>query len=152
MDELNWHILELLQQSGRASYAEIGRQVGLTAPAVTERIQKMEEMGVIKGYRAVIAPEKLGITIRTIIQLQVNRSVFNTTLKKLSDMPEVFDCYRTTGTSSLFLISGFASMQHMERFLNEMLQYGEPVSSIVLSHPISTRVLFARDVERMRNE
>ena len=146
MDELNWRILEVLQQSGRASYAEIGRKVGLTAPAVTERIQKMEDMGVIKGYRVVIDPEKLGISIRTVIQLQVNRSVFNNTLKKLEAFPEIFECYRTTGTSSLFLLAGFTSMHHMERFLNELLQYGEPVSSIILSHPISNKVLFEKDV------
>ena len=131
MDELNWRILEVLQQSGRASYAEIGRIVGLTAPAVTERIQKMEDTGVIKGYRAVIDPEKLGISIRTIIQLQVNRAVFNNTLKKLEALPEIFECYRTTGTSSLFILAGFTSMPHMERFLNELLQHGEPVSSII---------------------
>jgi len=149
MDELNWRILEVLQQSGRASYAEIGRVVGLTAPAVTERIQKMEDMGIITGYKAVIDPEKLGITIRTIIQLQVNRSVFNNTLKKLAALPEIFDCYRTTGTSSLFLLAGFTSMHHMEYFLNELLQHGEPVSSIILSHPISNRVLFQRDLRRV---
>ena len=142
MDELNWRILEVLQESGRASYADIGRSVGLTAPAVKERIHKMEDMGIIKGYRAVIDPEKLGITIRTVIQLQVNRSVFNNTLQKLTALPEIFDCYRTTGTSSLLLLAGFTSMPHMERFLNELLQYGEPVSSIILSHPISNRVLY----------
>lgn len=149
MDELNWRILELLQQSGRASYAEIGRVVGLTAPAVTERIQKMEDMGVITGYKATINAEKLGISVRTIIQLQVNRSVFNNTLKKLAAFPEVFDCYRTTGTSSLFLLAGFTSMHHMEQFLNELLQYGEPVSSIILSHPISNRVLKHKDLKRI---
>ena len=147
MDELNWRILEILQQSGRARYAEIGRIVGLTAPAVTERIQKMEDMGIITGYKAVIDPSKLGIEIRTIIQLQVNRNVFSTTLKKLAACPEVFDCYRTTGTSSLFILAGFTSMAHMERFLNDLLQFGEPVSSIILSHPISNRVMHAKDVE-----
>ncbi len=141
IDELNWRILEILQKRGRASYAEIGREVGLSAPAVTERVQKMEDAGIIQGYQAVIDPEKLGYSIQTIISLQVNRDYFTPTIKKLEALPEVLDCYRTTGTSALILIAAFTSMQHMQTFLDELLQIGEPVSSIVLSHPIRNRVL-----------
>ena len=140
LDDLNWHILEVLQTAGRASYAEIGRAVGLSAPAVAERIQKMEDQGVIRGFKAILDPARLGFSIQTIVQLQVNRDYFETTLERLSSFPEVIDCYRTTGTSSLFLLVVFRSMEHMEDFLNQMLQLGEPVSSIVLSHPISDRI------------
>ena len=147
MDTLNWRILEILQQEGRASYAEIGRIVGLTAPAVKERVQKMEELGIINGYKAIINPEKLGIAIRTVIQFQVSRMVFSSAVKKLAAFPEVFECYRTTGASSLMILAGFTSMHHMERFLNDLLQFGEPVSSIILSHPISNKVLFESDMK-----
>lgn len=140
IDTLSWRILELLQQQGRATYAEIGRVVGLSAPAVAERVQKMEDAGIITGYRATVDPEKLGFAIQTIIQLQVNRDLFASTLKKLEAFDEVLDCYRTTGTSSLFILVAFRSMDHMEQFLNEVLQLGEPVSSIILSHPISGRI------------
>lgn len=139
LDQLNWRILDVLQTQGRASFAEIGRQVGLSAPAVAERIQKMEDSGVIEGYKAVLNPTKLGYSIRTIVQLQVKRDVFETTVEKLSNFPEVLDCYRTTGTSSLLILVAFTSMEHMEAFLNEILQFGEPVSSIILSHPIAGR-------------
>ena len=141
IDGLNWRILEILQKRGRASYAEIGREVGLSAPAVTERVQRMEEAGVIQGYQAVIDPEKLGYPIQTIISLQVNRDYFTPTIKKLEAMPEVLDCYRTTGTSALILIAAFTSMQHMQEVLDELLQMGEPVSSIVLSHPIRQKAI-----------
>ncbi len=100
----------------------------------------MEDAGIITGYRAVIDPVKLGFAIQTIIQLQVNRDLFASTLKKLEAFDEVIDCYRTTGTSSLFMLVAFSSMDHMEQFLNELLQLGEPVSSIILSHPISGRI------------
>ncbi|MFK7844128.1 MAG: Lrp/AsnC family transcriptional regulator [Rhodothermales bacterium] len=139
IDDLNWHILSLLQKQGRASYAEIGRAVGLSAPAVTERVQKMEDAGIIKGYKVVLDPEKLGYNTRSIVHLQVDRNLFDTAIKKLKDMPEVLDCFRTTGTSSLIILAAFTSMHHMEQFLNALLEMGEPVSSIVLSHPISGR-------------
>ncbi len=141
VDGLNWRILEILQKRGRASYAEIGREVGLSAPAVTERVQRMEEAGIINGYQAVVDPEKLGYAIQTIISLQVNRDYFTPTIKKLEAMPEVLDCYRTTGTSALILIAAFTSMQHMQEVLDELLQMGEPVSSIVLSHPIRQKAI-----------
>lgn len=143
IDALNWRILEVLQKQGRATYAEIGRLVGLSAPAVKERVLKMEDAGIIQGYRAVLNPEKIGYPIQTIIQLQVNRDRFAAALKILQAMPEVIDCYRTTGTSALFMIVAFKSMHHMEEFLNEVMQIGEPVSSIVLSHPISGHVFNA---------
>lgn len=148
LDDMNWRILEMLQKTGRASFAEIGRAVGLSAPAVKERVQKMEDEGLIQGYQVVLDPEKLGFPIRTIVQLQVNRNLFPAAIKALQAKPEVIDCYRTTGTSSLLMVTAFTSMHHMEEFLNEMLHFGEPVSSIVLSHPVSQHIYRQRDTRR----
>ncbi|MEM8488178.1 MAG: Lrp/AsnC family transcriptional regulator [Bacteroidota bacterium] len=140
MDELNGRILAHLQKQGRASYAQIGRSVGLSAPAVKERVQKMEDAGIITGYRAMVDPEKIGYTTRSIVHLQVDRNLFGPAIKKLDAMPEVLECYRTTGTSSLIMLTTFSSMAHMEQFLNRLMEIGEPVSSVVLSHPIKGKI------------
>ena len=140
LDDLGWRILEALQENARMSYSELGRQVGLSAPAVAERIQKMEETGIILGYRAVVAPRPIGYSIQTIVQLQVTRDHFIEVIDHLKSMPEVLECHRTTGTSSLVLKVALTSIAHMESFLNELLRFGEPVSSIVLSTPIPQRI------------
>ncbi|MFQ5568369.1 MAG: Lrp/AsnC family transcriptional regulator [Rhodothermales bacterium] len=140
LDDLGWKILEALQDNARLSYSEIGRHVGLSSPAVAERVQKMEEQGIIAGYRAVVAPEHIGLPILTIVHLQVNRDQFTEVIARLRTLPEVLECHRTTGTSSLVMKVALTSIAHMESFLNELLRFGEPVSSIVLSTPIRERI------------
>lgn len=140
LDDLGWSILKALQTNARMSFSELGRRVGLSAPAVADRVQKMEEAGIIQGYRAIIAPDKIGLPILSIVHLQVERDQFKEAIDKLNGLPEVLECHRTTGTSSLIIKVAVASIAHMETLLNEMLSLGEPVSSLVLSSPIQERI------------
>ena len=139
LDEINWHILEILQEEARLSYAAIGRRVGLSAPAVAERVQKMEEAGVIRGYRADVDPAEVGLPIQTFIHLQVEREQFLEVIDVLREFPEVLECHRATGSSSLIVRVAVASIGHMEGLIDRLLRYGEPVSQVILSSPIERR-------------
>ena len=70
LDQTDWRILAALQQDGRMSFAELGRTVAMSASAVTERVRRLEELGVISGYRAVVAPERVGLHIMAIVRLR----------------------------------------------------------------------------------
>ena len=140
LDDIGWHILEILQEDARLSYAEIGRRVGLTPPAVAERVQKMESAGVIRGYRAVVDPAQIGLPIQTFVHLQVERAQFREVIEVLRGFDEVLECHRATGSSSLIVRVAVSSIAHMERLLDRLLRYGEPVSSVILSTPIQRRV------------
>lgn len=147
LDELDWKILDALQHDARLSYSEIGRRVGLSAPAVSERVKKMEDAGIITGYRAVVDPEQIGLPIKVFIHLQVDRDRFSEVVDRVRDFPEVLECHRTTGRSSLILKVAVSSIDHMEALIDELMRFGEPVSSIVLSTPIRQRT-FHRPAEQ----
>jgi Lrp/AsnC family transcriptional regulator, leucine-responsive regulatory protein len=141
IDDLNWQILNELQCNARATYAEIGKVVGLTAPAVAQRIQKMEDEGVITGYHAAIDLEKIGLGIVVIIQMGQLKCETSTVVKALEAMPEIIECYTTTGSTCLFLKAAVPSVRHLQR-LNEALgSYGFTTTSLVLTTPIPRKVL-----------
>src|ERR1017187_9646582 len=97
LDETNWKIIGELQQNGRVSFAELGRRVGLTLPAVAERVRKMEDAGIITGVHAEIDPAKIGLPIVALIRISVVGDVLARLNKTVRDMPEVLECYRGTG-------------------------------------------------------
>src|ERR1035438_2801021 len=99
LDGTGWHILEELQKNGRLSFAELGRRVGLTLPAVAERVRKMEDAGIITGFRAEIDPAKIGLPIVALIRISVG-DVFARVAQAVISMPEVLECHRGTGADS----------------------------------------------------
>ncbi len=100
LDDLNWHILEELQRDGRLAAAEIGRRVGLSAPAVADRIQKLEELGYIKGYRTVVDLDKLGLSIRAFILYKSTGLKHNEMLNLMASISEIVDWHTVTGNYS----------------------------------------------------
>jgi Lrp/AsnC family leucine-responsive transcriptional regulator len=142
MDNVGWRILEELQADARITYSELGRRVGLTSPAVAERVRRMEEAGIITGYRITVDPAKLGLPITAIMRLRTNDcrwAMEQIKTNSAEHLPEVLACYRVTGEDSLVLRVAVASMNHMERLVDRVREYGYLTTSVVLSTPIADR-------------
>jgi Lrp/AsnC family transcriptional regulator, leucine-responsive regulatory protein len=147
LDEKNWHILEHLQQDGRMSFAEVGRRVGLTLPAVAERVRRMEDAGIITGFRAEINPAKIGLPIAAFIRISIVGDVFARVAKAVREMPEVLECHRGTGADSFTLKVAVESVQHLERLIDKLTPFGTTSTSIVLSTLVKHRS-FSRPAPR----
>jgi Lrp/AsnC family leucine-responsive transcriptional regulator len=144
MDAIGWHILEELQQNARLSFAELGRRVGLTLPAVAERIRKMEDTGIITGFRAEINPAKIGLPIAAFIRISVVGDVFSRIAKAVREMPEVLECHRGTGADSFTLKVAVESVQHLERLIDKLTPFGTTSTSIILSTLVNNRPFMRR--------
>ena len=103
LDQIGWKLLQELQINGRLSYAELGRRVGLTTPAVVERVKRMEEAGIIVGYHADIDPMKVGMPITAFIRMSVVGDVFTRITAVVKNSPEVVECHRGTGADSFIM-------------------------------------------------
>ncbi|RIH86144.1 HTH-type transcriptional regulator LrpC [Calidithermus roseus] len=147
MDDLNWRILELLQQDARTPYSEIGRRVGLSAPAVAERVRRMEDAGIITGYRAIVDPGKLGYGLEVFARLRVAGDKHLAVRKLVMQTPEVLECWHVTGEDCYFIRARLESVGHLEELLRRFSVYGSTTTSLVLSKPVEHRVLKAQGTE-----
>ena len=137
MDQLNWAILDCLQKNARLSFSEIGRIVGLTSPAVAERVKKMEDKGIISAYKAIISPLEAGYQLKAIITLSAYMGKLKPFLAKVKNYKEVVNCYRVTGDENIIMEVMLENQLHLENFIDELLHYGAPKTHIILSDVIS---------------
>jgi Lrp/AsnC family leucine-responsive transcriptional regulator len=149
LDSIAWKILEGLQHDARQSFAELGRKVGLSTPAVAERVRRLQEAGIITGYHAVLDAAKLGVPIRVVVrltipggELQVIRSV--AAIKELS---EISRCHRITGAESFVIEADVVSVRHLEALIDKLSALGATSTSTVLSSPVERREYQARQIE-----
>lgn len=136
VDTLNWSILEYLQQNARASFSEIGRKVGLTSPAVAERVKKMEDAGIILDYHASISHQKAGYQLRAIITLRAFTGRLKAFLETVKSFKEVRNCYRITGNENIIMEVLLHDQTHLEKLIDKLITYGETRTHIVLSDVI----------------
>ncbi|WP_299766230.1 Lrp/AsnC family transcriptional regulator [uncultured Dokdonia sp.] len=136
VDELNLKILKCLQENARQSNAAIGRQVGITSPAVSERIKKMEDMGVITGFKAIVSPLEMGYQFKAIITLRAFMGKLKPFLEKVKTLEEVINCYRITGNENIVMEVVLHNQQHLEKFIDQIISYGESKTQIVLSQVV----------------
>ncbi len=136
LDKINWQILHYLQIDARLSYAEIGKRIGLTAPAVAERIRKLETAGVITGYHAHLNPEVLGLSMMGIVSIENTRSNSDKILQLAAELPEVLACDTLTGSSSFMMRIVANSRTHLLNVLEKFLAYGQTSTQIVLQRPV----------------
>ena len=144
LDDVSWQIIEHLQKNGRMSFAELGRRVGLTLPAVAERVRKMQDAGVITGFRVEINPAKIGLPIGAFIRISVVGDVSARIAKAVREMPEVLECHRGTGADSFTLKVAVESVQHLERLIDKLTPFGTTSTSIVLSTLVKGRTFLRR--------
>jgi Lrp/AsnC family leucine-responsive transcriptional regulator len=145
LDDLGWSILELLQQNARLSFAELGRRVGLSTPAITERVRRMEEAGIITGYHASVDPSKAGFPIVVYMRLAISggENMVSRATVALKRIPEILECHRVTGTDSFILRASLLSVAHLESLIDRLTPFGMTSTSTVLSSPVPYRALRA---------
>ncbi|MGH2461690.1 MAG: Lrp/AsnC family transcriptional regulator [Chloroflexota bacterium] len=141
LDDVNWKILEELQNNARLSFTELGRRVGLTAPAVAERVRRLEDAGVIEGYRAELNLEKLGLPLLALIRVATGDGMCGQFADVAKGIPEVIECRRVTGGDSYVMKAAVTSVRHLEALLDRLTRYGQTVTSLVLSSPVTHRTI-----------
>ncbi len=136
LDAVAWTLLEALQADARLSFAELGRRVNLSPPAVAERIKRLEEAGVIRGYRAEVDPAALGYGLMALIDLTTTPQQYPAVTQLLEQMEEVRRCYHVTGQGSFRIEAIARSIPHLEEVIGELSRYGQTATAIVLSQPL----------------
>ena len=137
LDALNWKILHCLQTNARQSNASIGRQVGISSPAVSERIKKMEDLGIISDFKTIVSPFEIGYQLKAIITLRAFMGKLNPFLQKVKTYDEVLNCYRITGNENIVMEVILKNQNHLESFIDQLIKYGETKTQIVLSHVVA---------------
>ena len=141
MDALNWKILKCLQENARQSNAKIGRIVGISSPAVSERIKKMEDIGVINGYKTIVSSYEVGYQLKAIITIRAFMGKLKPFLTKVKSFDEVLNCYRITGNENFVLEVMLKNQKHLEQFIDQLISYGETKTQIVLSNVIENTAI-----------
>ncbi|MDP9052071.1 MAG: Lrp/AsnC family transcriptional regulator [Acidobacteriota bacterium] len=150
LDRIAWRIIEELQQNARISWAELGRRVGLTTPAIAERVHRLERIGVIRGFHADISLERLGMPILVFVRLSMSgsESLVRTFQQQTKTWDEIVECHRVTGSDSFIIKARVVSMQHLERFLDKLGHYGTTSTSTVLSSPVQQRMISEKVIKQ----
>ena len=142
LDGTGWQILRALQQNARLSYSELGQRVGLSSPAVAERVRRMEDAGIISGYHAEINVAKIGFPITAVIRMSPSPGERCTRFTaSVQDIPEVLECHRVTGSDSLVMKVVASSVEHLEELIDQLSAHGQLTTSIVLSSPVTRRII-----------
>jgi len=136
IDPINWKILECLQRNARQSNTDIARIVGISSPAIAERIRKMEDLGIIEGYKAKISHLETGHQLKAIITLRVFMGRLKPFFEKVKEYNEVINCYRITGNENIILEVVLKNQKHLEQFIDQLINYGETKTHIVLSQVV----------------
>jgi len=151
LDEIGWRLLQELQANARISFADLGRRIGLSIPAITERVRRMEEAGIITGYHAEVNAEKIGLPITAFIRINIVGEMTARLTTLLRELPEVVECHRGTGSDSFIVKVHVASVHHLERLIDRLLPFGTTTTSIVLSSLVTKRHL-ERPAESVSNQ
>ncbi len=141
LDATSHRILGELQADGRLTMAELGRRVNLSAPAVAERVQRLERDGVITGYRAAVDPKALGYTVAAVVRVAPATRQLERIREVARATPEIVECHRITGEDCFFLKLYLRSIDDLEGLLDAFTPYGRTTTSIIHSSPVENRSL-----------
>jgi Lrp/AsnC family leucine-responsive transcriptional regulator len=139
VDAIDRRLIEELQADGRVSLAELGRRVGLSAPAVAERLRRLERFGVITGYGADVDPRALGYTLSAIMRIRPTARLIPKVAELARETPEVVECHRITGEDCFFMKLHVRDVQHLEQVIDSFILYGQTTTSIIQSSPVARR-------------
>src|SRR6202162_2016603 len=139
IDTVNIRILEELQQDPRVTMSELGRRVGMSSPAVTERVRRLEENGVIRGYRVELNPTALGLPITAYIRIRPSPGQLSKIAELAQQIPEVVDCHRFTVEDCFILKVHIPAIDQLDRLLDCFLLYGSTTTSLIQSSPVPLR-------------
>lgn len=141
LDDIGLHLLRELQRDARLSFAVLARQVGLTAPAVAERLRRMEANGLIQGYRAEVNRAALGLKMTAFVRVRTHPGRDGDLERFAAVQPEVLECHEVAGDESYLLKVGATDVQHLNRLLVMLSGFGATHSTMVLTTKVANRVL-----------
>jgi Lrp/AsnC family transcriptional regulator, leucine-responsive regulatory protein len=149
LDDIDWSILGYLQREGRVGFRELGRRVGLSAPAVTARVRRLEAAGIITGYRAVLGPLPLGLGVLAFVRVSgaVGSEADEQFVEAARRIPEIREVHRVTGAETYLLRVLVPSVQDLERVLRPLWKFGDTVTGVVTSTALADRPI-TRDMVR----
>ncbi|GAA2758233.1 Lrp/AsnC family transcriptional regulator [Actinopolymorpha rutila] len=141
LDAVNLRLLAELLDNPRLSMSELARRVGMSSPAITERVQRLEEAGVIAGYRVDLDPAALGMPVTALVRIRPGPGQLPRIAATARDTPQVVECHRITGEDCFFLKVHAPSIAELEEVLDGFLLFGQTTTSIVVSTPVPPRSL-----------
>ena len=144
LDDTGRRLIAELQAEARLSLAELGRRVGLSSPAVAERLSRLEAAGVIRGYRAEIDPRAVGYALSVVIRIRPAPRELRKVADVARDTPEVVQCDRVTGEDCYVMRAHVRDVEHLEEVIDRFAIYGQTTSSIVQSSPVPARGVSVR--------
>jgi Lrp/AsnC family leucine-responsive transcriptional regulator len=143
LDATDWRILEELQRDARLSAAELGRRVHLSPPAVAARVGRLEDAGVITGYRAEVSLAALGLEVLAFVRVRSSRATHGPFLDAVADRPEVLECHHVTGEDCFVVKVAAGSLARLEEVVAELASFGATTTSIVFSTSVGRRTVTA---------
>ena len=141
IDDTSRRIVSELQRDGRLTIAELGRRVGLSAPAVTERLQRLESAGVIRGYHADVDPRAIGLSLGAVVRIRPAPGQLRNVAEAAVEADEVVECHRITGEDCYILRAHVRDVEHLEELIDRFTPLGQTTTSIVQSSPVPRRGL-----------
>lgn len=141
LDEVNVRLLAELQADPRITMSALARQVGMSAPAVTERVQRLEQAGVITGYSVKVDPTALGYPVTVFVRVRITTGRLDRFAAFVTTVPEVVECYRITGEDCYLLKVHIPSLDQLAGILDRFMVHGSTTSSVVVGTPIQARAL-----------
>jgi Lrp/AsnC family leucine-responsive transcriptional regulator len=141
LDDTDWRILRELQENGRIAYAELGRLVNLSRPAVAERMHRLEDLGVIVGYRAEVSLARLGYDITAFVRVAANRTDAQALVDMILDLPEALECHRGGGDDAFLIKVAVSSLAQLQTLLDKFARFGVATSTITLSNVMTKRIV-----------
>lgn len=147
IDEINFKILQELQLEPRLTMTELGRRVGLSSPSVTERVRRLEESEVIKGYSLDLNPAALGLSIGVYIRIRPNSGKLSIIAELALSIPEVVECHRISGEDCFILKVYIPAIDQLDRILDQFLLYGSTTTTIIQSSPIPMKSLPIEEID-----
>ena len=139
LDPTNRLLIAELQQNGRLSVAELGRRVGLSSPAVAERLSRLEANGTITGYRAEVDPRAIGLSLSAIIRVRPSPGQIGNVADTARETPEVVECHRVTGEDCYVMRAHLRDVLHLEEVIDRFTVLGQTTTSIMQSSPVPGR-------------
>jgi Lrp/AsnC family leucine-responsive transcriptional regulator len=139
LDETNLRLLRELRADGRLGMAELGRRIGMSAPAVAERVQRLERAGVITGYQAELDPSALGFPVSAVVRIRPSPGQLQRIPEIARETAEVGECYRITGEDCYLLRLHLRSIGELEDVLDRFTPFGQTTTSIIHSMPVPRR-------------
>ena len=141
LDTVNRRLLQELNRDPRITMSALARRVGMSAPAVSDRIQRLERAGVITGYRVDISPAALGLPVTAFVRIRPTAGQLPKIAELARETPEISECHRISGEDCFLIKIHAAAIEDLEKTLDSFLAYGQTITSIVVATPVPPRTL-----------